>query len=257
LTFQKIYEHFEDHFFGWSHSPELVLVNIKKGNYEVKMLDINELFEVGNDFNVESWLHAAHMRAISRHGRATRDQGTVYLGQHSRRWGLKFYNKWREMQAKGHRKTHELPDYLKNLGLEEFIKGKLRAELRIFSKELEQLGITHGYHLTPDLINQLFNTYLGKINMTTQLHLIDEQILAMPRPVQLSYKSWRDGVNLRMFLPKNTFYRHRRALLEYGVDISAHHLAPEHNNVVPMMRIIEAKPVAIPSWAYERGLIAA
>jgi hypothetical protein len=41
------------------------------------------------------------------------------------------------------------------------------------------------------------------------------------------------------------------------VEISAMHLEPEHNNVVPQMRIIEAVPVAIPLWAYERGLIAA
>lgn len=254
-TFQKIYEAFEDHFFGWAHPLPFVMGQIKKGNYVVKMLDVNELFEVGNDFNVEAWLHAAHMRACSRHGRATRDKGTVYLGQHSRRWAMKFYNKWREMVAKG--KTHQLPDYLQNLGLEDFIKGKLRAEMRIFFKELEKHGITHGHHLTPDLINQLFNDYLGKIDMTTQVHLIDEQILKMPKPLQLSYKNWRDGVDLRQFLTHNTFYRHRRELLTYGIDISAPHLTPEQNNVVPMMRIIEAVPVAIPAWAYERGLIAA
>ncbi len=34
-------------------------------------------------------------------------------------------------------------------------------------------------------------------------------------------------------------------------------VAPEHNNIVPLMRIIEAIPVINPVWAYERGLIAA
>jgi II/X family phage/plasmid replication protein len=86
---------------------------------------------------------------------------------------------------------------------------------------------------------------------------IDEQILKMPKHLQLSYKNWRDGVDLRQFLNKPTFYRHRKQLLDYGIDISAPHLTPEQNNVVPMMRIIEAVPVAIPSWAYERGLVAA
>lgn len=93
--------------------------------------------------------------------------------------------------------------------------------------------------------------------MTTQATLIDEQLLAMPRTLQASYQLWRQGADLRQLLAKNTFYRHRRELLAYGVDIAAMHLSPEHNNIVPLMRIIEALPVANPTWAYERGLIAA
>lgn len=254
LAFRKVYQLHAEHLHGCS-SPLLTEAKIKKGDYKVKMLDINALYEVGNDASVEAWLHAAGMRARSRHGRSSCDKGTVYLGKTSRRWAMKFYNKHREMQAKG--KSHLLPDYLQNIGLEEFIQGKLRAELRIFGKELQKHGITHGYHLTHDIINQLFTTYLGKVDMTPQATIIDEQLLKMPRTVQGSYQLWRQGADLRQLLPSPTFYRHRKILMDYGVDISSTHLAPEHNNVVPLMRIIEAVPVEIPSWAYERGLIAA
>jgi II/X family phage/plasmid replication protein len=254
LSFLKIMEIHNDHLEGWS-SPDITLAKIRKGDYKVKMVDINQLFDVGNDFSVESWLHAAGMRACSRHGRAKRDKGTVYLGKESKRWAMKFYNKFREMLAKG--SSHQLPDYLKNLGLEDFIQGKLRAELRIFSKELQKHGVTHGYHLTPDLINQLFNTYLGKIDMTSQVTVHDEQLLKMPRTLQGTFQLWRQGADVRNLMSIRTFYRHRTMLLEYGVDISSIHLAPENNNVIPMMRIIEAVPVANPAWAYERGLIAA
>jgi len=254
LSFRKIVELHADHLHGCS-SPALTEAKIKKGDYKVKMLDINQLYDVGNDASVEAWLHAAEMRARSRHGRSSRDKGTVYLGKSSKRWAFKFYNKYREMLSKG--KTHQLPFYLQNQGLEDFTQGKLRAELRIFSKELEKHGITHGYHLNPANINDLFTTYLEKIDMTTQATLIDEQLLNMPRTVQGSYQLWRQGADLRQLLSHNTFYRHRRALLEYGIDINAMHLAPEHNNVVPLVRIIEAVPVANPAWAYERGLIAA
>lgn len=255
LAFRKICELYPEYFASNQLSVYAAESKIKKGDYLVKMLDINALYDVGNDASVEAWLHAAGMRARSRHGRSTHDKGTVYLGKTSRRWALKFYNKARELIAKG--KTHPLPDYLQNLGLEDFIQGKLRAELRIFSKELEKLGITHGYHLNPDLINQIFNTYLGKIDMTTQATLVDETLEKLPSRLRGTYQLWRQGSDLRQLLEVRTFYRHRRALLEYGVDISATHLAPEHNNVVPLMRIIEAIPVENPSWAFERGLIAA
>lgn len=254
LAFLKIVELHAEHLHGCS-DPKLTEARIKKGDYKVKMLDINQLYDVGNDSSVESWLHAASMRAISRHGKAARDKGTVYLGKSSRRWGFKFYNKAREMFAKGI--THQLPFHLQHLGLEDFIQGKLRAELRIFSKELEKHGITHGYHLTPELINQLFNDYLGKIDMTTQAVLLDEQLIKMPNALRGTYQLWRQGADLRQLLAKPTFYRHRQLLLGFGVDINAMCLSPEHNNVVPMMRIIEAKPVEIPVWAYQRGLIAA
>jgi len=253
-AFRKVYELHAGHLNGCS-SPALTEAKIKRGDYRVKMLDINQLYDVGNDSSVEAWLHAAHMRARSRHGKSSRDKGTVYLGKSSRRWAFKFYNKWREMMAKG--SSHNLPFHLQNLGLEEFIQGKLRAELRIFSKEMEKHGITHGYHLTPSILNQLFNDYLGKIDMTAQATLIDEQLFNMPTRLQGAYQLWRQGADLRQLLTKATFYRNRKELLAYGVDINATCLAPEHNNVVPLMRIIEAKPVEIPSWAFERGLIAA
>jgi II/X family phage/plasmid replication protein len=254
LAFRKIVELNAGHLHGCS-DPALTEAKIKKGDYKVKMLDLNQLYDVGNDASVEAWLHAAHMRANSRHGRSSRDKGTVYLGKTSKRWAFKFYNKHREMTAAG--KTHRLPDHLQNLGLEGFVQGKLRAELRIFSKELQKHGITHGYHVTPHTLDVLFNAYLGKIDMTTQATLIDEQLLKMPRCLQGSYQLWRQGADLRQLLPHNTFYRHRKALQAYGIDINAPCLAPEHNNVVPLMRIIEAVPVATPAWAYERGLIAA
>lgn len=254
LSFRKIVELHPEHLSD-PFSIASAEAKIKKGDYKVKMIDINALYDVGNDASVEAWLHASEMRAKSRHGRSTRDKGTVYLGKSSKRWAFKFYNKHREMCSKG--KTHQLPDYLQSQGLEGFIQGKLRAELRIFSKELEKHGITHGYHLNPAKINDLFTTYLEKIDMTTQATLIDEQLLKMPRTVQGSYQLWRQGADLRQLLAKPTFYRHRKELLQYGIDINAMHLAPEHNNVVPLMRIIEAVPVAIPAWAYERGLIAA
>lgn len=261
LSFRKIFEIHNEHLNGWS-APELAESRIKRGDYKVKMIDVNQFYDVGNDASVEAWLHAAEMRACTRHGRSRRDKGTVYLGQYSRRWSAKFYNKWREMQAKG--KSHQLPEHLEGMGLEAFTEGKLRAELRLFGKELEERhGITHGYHLNPDIIHQLFNYYLGKIDMTQQATLIDEQLMKMPNAVRGTYQLWRQGADMRGLMRASdgqlsqTFYRHRKILLEFGIDINAMHLAPEHNNIVPLMRIIEAVPVQNPAWAYERGLIAA
>lgn len=253
LSFKKIIESYPEHFQSNS-SIDLTLQKIKRGDYLVKMLDINQLYDIGNDASVEAWLHAAEMRARTRTGRSTSDRGTVYLQKTSRRWAFKFYNKHRELLARS--KGHKLPDELKDQGLEDFIFGKLRAELRLMSLELKDLGFTHGHHFTIQNIDNLFNTYIRRINMNTQATLIDKKLCDLPRSVQATYQLHRQGVSLKNMLPMNTFYRHRRILLEHGVDISMPPESIEHSNVVPLIRIIEAVPVQIPSWAYERNLIA-
>jgi II/X family phage/plasmid replication protein len=254
LAFKKIIQAMPEHFQGCDLQIKAAERQIIAGEYLVKMIDVNQLYDCGNDLSVEAWLHAAEMRAVCRSGKAKRDKGTVYLAQTSKRWAFKFYNKFREMTAG---KAHQLPNELQGLGLESFVTGKLRAEMRIFSKELqERHGITHGKHLDEAVIQHLFNDYLGKITMTAQVTLFDEELMKLPRPMYSTYQHWREGKNLKDMLPKNTFYRHRRMLLEHGIDISTTHLAPEQNNVVPMIRIIEAIPVSIPQWAYDQHLIA-
>ncbi len=250
----KVFSEHKEHF--KLSSPDFALAKVKKGDYLVKMLDVNFLFDVGNDESVEAWLHAAEMNARTRSGRSCRDKGTVYLQKSSRRWAFKFYNKYREINSRS--KKHQLHDDLKNKGLEDFIKGKIRAELRLMSLELKQNGLTHGYHFTQEKLIELFNHYLGRINMNNQATLIDEKLFKLPCKLQGTYQLWRQGASLKDMMPKATFYRHRKQLLEHGVDIT---FPPTHlshsNNVIPLMRVIEAKPVSVPAWAYEQNLIAA
>jgi len=254
LSFDKIINSLADHFHGHDLQVKAAQKLIHEGEYLVKMLDINDLYDCGNDSNVEAWLHAAEMRARSRSGRATRDKGTVYLAKSSKRHAFKFYNKLREINAS---KKHQLPNELQGLGLESFVTGKLRAELRIFGKELqERHGITHGKHIDEAVIQTLFNDYLKRITMSANVTLFDEALLKLPRGVQGTYQLWRQGATMIDVLPRRTFYRHRKILVEHGIDILSNRPDPDISNVVPMIRIIEAQPVAIPAWAYEKGLIA-
>lgn len=234
-------------------SLKTMFSKIERGDYLVNMIDLNRMFDLDNDESVESTLHALEMRARSRSGRACRDKGTVYLAKKSRRWAVKFYNKSREMKARG----HTLHSSFVDSGLEEFAVGKLRCEFRFHSLELKDMGVTHGYHINDQLLNKLFVNYLGRIEMNTNAVLHDNALLNLPRPIQASYYLWRQGVCLKDMLSKNTYYRHRRLLLEQDIDITCPPSAiGAKNNVVPIFRVLEAKPVTIPSWAYENGLVA-
>lgn len=252
LAFDQITASLSDHF----NSCQLPVPRqrIMNGDYLVKMVDINHMYDVGNDESVDAWLHAAEMRAIKRAGRATSNKGTVYLGQTSRRWAFKFYNKFKEIDSRS--KAHRLPSAFDETPLRAWAKGKLRAELRLMSLELKDLGITHGRDLPPQKVTELFNRYLGRIDMRSQTTLVDKQLMELPRTVACTYQLWRQGACLRSVLPRPTFYRHRRLLLDHGIDIHLPPAEPDRSNVVPMIRIIEAKPVPVPAWAYEHQLIA-
>lgn len=251
-AFKHIYEKHEEHFSGYTNY-EMTCARIKRGDFLVKMFDVNDLFDVGNDHSVESFLHAVEMKARTRTGRALRDKGAVYLQKHSRRWAIKLYNKFRELHAKG--KGHKLPEYLQDIGLEDHAKGKVRLELRLMSLELKDLCLTHGYHFTEQKIAQLFSDYMGRIQMNSQFQLVDDVMLSLPRYLQSSYLLWSRGSCLKDILPEPTFYRHRKQLLEYGIDITLMRDEKTDSNVVPIIRVLEATPVATPSWAYEKGLV--
>lgn len=230
-------------------SPEIAEQHIKRGDYLLNGIDLTEMYDVGNDPSVEAWLHACEMRAVKRGGRSTRDHGTVYLGKHSRRWAIKFYNKFRELLK------HSLPDELNNSGLHQWAIGKVRAELRLHSLELKDRDITHGKHMTEQRVTALFNDYIGRVDMSAQTTLIDQELFDLPRSVQATYQLWRQGACLRSILPKNTFYRHRNVLKQHGIDIHLPPTDPDRSNVVPLLRLIEATPATIPDWAYEQNLV--
>ncbi|PRW34109.1 II/X family phage/plasmid replication protein [Escherichia coli] len=44
---------------------------------------------------------------------------------------------------------------------------------------------------------------------------------------------------------ETTFYRHRKELLSFGIDINFYCESPDSNNVVPLVRTLEAKPAKI------------
>lgn len=90
----------------------------------------------------------------------------------------------------------------------------------------------------------------------TVLKLTFEQLNKIPRVVVGTYSIWLRGIEPNKHLSKSTFYRHRRILLAYGIDISIPHSNPECDTALLPRVIIEAVPVDTPDWAYERGLVA-
>jgi II/X family phage/plasmid replication protein len=99
--------------------------------------------------------------------------------------------------------------------------------------------------------NMLQNLQISDVTM------LDSDIIeTLPTRYKLIYQSWKDGHDLRTILTRPTFYRHRSALLAYGVDIAIKQdrQEAEISNVVPIRVVLVGKPVSVPDWAYNTHL---
>ncbi len=226
---------------------------VLNGNFKITRVDINYMYLLETLENVRAWLYAAEFKAKTRHGRATGKGGTVYMGKNSRRWSLKFYSKYDEHM--GGKKGHLIPSQFVYEGLLDWTKDKLRIELVLRSLELKELNLDLGKNWNNETVENVFSDYIGRLEMSQNTLLSDKTIMELPRSARSTYLLWKQGANMREVLPKTTFFRQRKQLLAYGVDINFYCESPDSNNVIPLVRTLEAKPAEIPAWMYEKGLI--
>lgn len=233
-------------------TPELAdLKRIREGDYPLIMVDINYSFELPHRQDVLAWLRAAEYKSKTRHGRPQMKGGTLYFGKNSLRWAIKAYSKGEEIEAPKHR----LPDALTETQIPAWADNKLRIELRLKKKELAEIGLLTAKDMTPDVAKNIYNSYVRKIEMNQQIALSTETEHDLPQRLRSTYILWKSGVDLRTTLSKATFYRHRKEFCEHGIDITLRQESLEQPNVIPLVRVLEAKPASIPLWAFEQNLI--
>ena len=225
---------------------------IQDGHYELTRVDINESWHLNNSREVQAWIRAVGSTAYMKHRGAGQFSGdTSYFGKNSRRWGLKCYSKGLEILAKG----HKLPDELCIPEMLEYADKALRIEAFIRQLELKRRGLNLVSNWDIDTPTELLLECISKLELSDVYMLQDDVLDTLPPRLRLTYQAWLNGDDLKTVLSRPTFYRYRKQILQYGVDISSKS-PKEKNNVIPLIRVLEAKPVGIPDWAYEKGLVA-
>ncbi len=227
------------------------LKQIKHGLYDVGMLDINYSFELPTRADVLAFIRAMEFKAKTRHGRPSMKGGTLYFGKTSERWAIKLYCKAEEIKTK----SGCLPEPLINKGIELWADNKLRIELRLHGKELTKLDLLQAKDFNPALVQSVFNTYLGRIDMAEQIRLNNQITSKLPNKLLSTYTLWTEGHDLRSMMSKPTYYRHRKDLMVHGINIDLRPCESAISNVIPMFRILEAKAASIPDWAFDKNMV--
>nr|WP_315476243.1 phage/plasmid replication protein, II/X family [uncultured Undibacterium sp.] len=224
----------------------------KAGRFSLQRVDIAFMYSLENRANVRAWIRSAEYQSKSRHGRPITRGGTLYFGKHSRRWSIKAYGKADEINSA---KSHRLPDEIPNRGdLEYYAEDKLRIELVLRSMQLDDLFLKDASKWSLDTPANLHSTFMGSIDMSDQFSLTASQLVELPPRLVAVYRLWVNGEDLRAMYPKNTFYRYRRQLLKFNIDIVI--IQPKlTNNIVPLVRALRPEAVAqVPDWARHTNL---
>ena len=230
--------------------PDWVLNLLISGSYTISRVDINRMFSLSNRAEVLSYLYSLSASSRTLSQSAVTSGSTVYLNKSSRRWSFKFYSKAQEVELKRNRAQGclELPQ-----GLRDWVEPMLRAELTLKSNELRELQLHRAANWNTIETQSLFADYAERIQMSEQKINTDIQKLTdelRPKAALATYHLWKDGHDVRRFLPQNTFYRHRRALKAFGVDVSMPPPKPDStaSNVVPFCKTLELRAAVLPDW---------
>lgn len=226
--------------------PRDVVEQWQRGGYQLSRVDLNEMYHFRDRAEVLAWLYAASQTSRTRSQGAISKGSTVYWNKTSKRWSAKAYSKGQEL-ALLRNKSHQLPK-----SLIDFADTALRIELTLKSRELDEAGLKYAANWRTIEELDLYTHYIGRIQMTEQKTTGELFFQIKSRTVAATYQMWLEGHDLRQILPKPTFYRHRAQLLKHEIDISIARVREEAkpSNVVPLKRVIEMKPAAIPDWAY-------
>ena len=215
-------------------------------------VDVNETWHLKNKNEVLAWIRAVGETAYLKHRGTGQFSGdTAYFGKESRRWALKCYSKGLEILAKG----HKLPEQLRIPEMLEYAEKALRIEGVTRQLELKRRSLDIAANWDIDTPEVLLLEYISKLEMSDVYMLKDDVLDSLPVRLRMIYQSWLNGDDLKRIMSSSAFYRWRTQMLKYGIDISSKS-PKEKNNVIPLIRVLEAKPVGIPDWAYERNLVA-
>ena len=179
---------------------------------QVSRVDIAGLLDLGTPARVQEVVRALGQAGTMRNrGRGNNaDEGTVYWGKRSRRWALKIYDKRRELLST--KAAFDLPTTTA------IASGKLRVELVLRGMELKEMGLKTLAQWSTVEPMRLLAEFLSTLELPDQAPRLD--VAALPRHLRLPFMQWAQGDDLRELYPRPTFYRHRKQLLAFGVDVA-------------------------------------
>jgi len=204
----------------------------------VSRIDLTANYETGSADNAHAlmqWLGSQH--APRQAGRVLGSGETVDFGRGSRRQYWKAYIKHIELERHGNADSRVIEHCRE--------RGIVRYEGTIKSNALSGLGCAFlGDYQTGWAMGELVRLFEEKREIFTRAERATDDLDELPRSIRGTARDYLAGSDCTRLLSRPTFYRHRAALLPYGIDISKRNLRA----FAPRIRVIECRPAVVPDW---------
>lgn len=221
--------------------------NIVAGESSLSRVDIARMYEFENSDQVQEVIYKLSETATHRANLGILTHATLYMGKHSKRWTVKYYGKGPELDK------HRISMSLDGTSIRQYADNKLRRELTLRGPELDKLNLRKAGHWNSSKVENVYAEYVGRIDMTNNIELSTKKLQTMRPSLRTLYDAWRAGADLKTRYSKAQFYRYRKELLKYDIDIANKQINP-HENVSRLVKIIEMKAASWPEGVEETQL---
>jgi hypothetical protein len=207
----------------------------------ISRIDLTSNYETGSAAAAHSLLQYLGAQHAGRQtGRVLGAGETVDWGAGSKRQYWKAYIKHLEM------KRHECarPELVEHCAE----RGIVRFEGTIRSNTLTDIGAAflgdyeRGFAMG-ELI-KLFDQHTEVLKRSTRT---TDDLDDLPRHLRATARDYLAGMDLARVMKTATLYRHRSALLPYGLDIFVRNVTP----FAPRVQVINVQPAAVPAWYWQ------
>ena len=203
-------------------------------------VDLTKNFSCGSMGAARSLIRAIQGKSVSRVKKGIGGDASVWWS--NTRYMLKVYIKALEMEAHG-TTSGQAYEYARDNGI-------VRLELELKRRELHDLGwsdfneFLRGWHM--GTVHALFADY-EKILQVNGVQNDADFLDSLPIRLRSTAALFLSGRDVRACVSRATFFRYRKALLDYGIDISDE--CP--SQIKSVVRVVEIQPVVAPDWYWK------
>jgi hypothetical protein len=217
----------------------------------ITRLDLTQNFQSGSTENAYAFMRHLSMQQASRLKTGTYGEGeTVDFGRGSRRVYSKAYLKHAELlrhmrkQPKGEETQYSRPfdPYVSQLADWCASVGLVRFETTYKSTFL--IDNFQNYLGGLDMPS-LEQDFLQRQEVFTRANVDMDELSSLDKTTLGVYRMWQAGDDITTKLKKTQFYKHRSALLPFGVDIA---IKSNVINFQPRVRVIKLSPAPMPAF---------
>lgn len=204
----------------------------------ISRVDLTANYEAGSADGAHAVIQYLGTQHVGRKsGRVLAQGETVDWGAGSKFIYGKCYVKHKELIAHGC-SDQQLIDHCE-------ARGVVRLELTVKSNALNRYGAAFlGDYESGWAMGQLVNIFVEHRGSITRAEKATDDLDELPRALRGTARDYMAGMRLRECMSNGTFYRHRNALLPYGIDIAVTNVEP----FKPRVRVVELRPAEVPHW---------